>query len=88
VKIGDTSVDIGEGLNGGMWSVGVAVTGNEVGLTVAEYAALPAEERRRLAQVATDRLLAAGAHYVVDSLVDVIPVLDSIEARLAAGEKP
>jgi phosphonoacetaldehyde hydrolase len=88
VKIGDTSVDIGEGLNGGMWSVGVAVTGNEVGLTVAEYAALPAEERRRLAEVATDRLLAAGAHYVVDSLVDVIPVLDSIEARLAAGEKP
>jgi phosphonoacetaldehyde hydrolase len=28
VKIGDTAVDIEEGLNGGMWSVGVAVTGN------------------------------------------------------------
>ena len=50
VKIGDTSVDIEEGLNGGMWSVGVAVTGNEVGLTAAEYAALPADEQRRLRQ--------------------------------------
>jgi len=88
VKIGDTAVDIEEGLNGGMWSVGVAVTGNEVGLTHAEYAALPAEEQRRLSKVATERLLAAGAHYVVDGLADVLPVLDRIEERLAAGEKP
>ncbi|MGA2527907.1 MAG: phosphonoacetaldehyde hydrolase [Acidimicrobiales bacterium] len=88
VKIGDTVVDIEEGLNGGMWSVGVAVTGNEVGLAVAEWSALGAEEQRRLTQVATERLLAAGAHYVVDSLVDIISVLDSIEARLAAGDKP
>jgi phosphonoacetaldehyde hydrolase len=88
VKIGDTAVDIEEGLNGGMWSVGVAVTGNEVGLTVKEFTALPSDEQSRLTQVATDRLERAGAHYVVDSLVDVFPVLDSIEARLATGEKP
>jgi phosphonoacetaldehyde hydrolase len=88
VKIGDTVVDIEEGLNGGMWSVGVAVTGNEVGLSAAEYAALPTGEQRRLAAVATDKLAAAGAHYVVDSLADVLPILDLIEARLAAGEKP
>jgi phosphonoacetaldehyde hydrolase len=88
VKIGDTAVDMQEGLSGGMWSVGVAVTGNEVGLTAAEYAALPADEQRGLRQTATGRLLAAGAHYVVDSLVDILPVLERIEARLAAGEKP
>jgi phosphonoacetaldehyde hydrolase len=88
VKIGDTAVDIGEGLNGGMWAVGVAVTGNEVGLTAAEYAALPVDEQRRLSQVATDGLYAAGAHYVVDSLSEIGPVLGSIEERLAAGEKP
>ncbi|MGO9660446.1 MAG: phosphonoacetaldehyde hydrolase [Acidimicrobiales bacterium] len=88
VKIGDTVVDIEEGLNGGMWAVGVAVTGNEVGLTAAEYRALPVEEQGHLRQAATQRLSAAGAHYVVDSLSDIAPVLDSIEARLAAGEKP
>jgi phosphonoacetaldehyde hydrolase len=71
-----------------MWSVGVAVTGNEVGLPAAEYVALPAEEQHRLTKAATDRLLAAGAHYVVDGLADVLPVLDRIEERLAAGEKP
>ena len=88
VKIGDTVVDIEEGLNGGMWSVGVAVTGNEVGLTAAEYAAESADEQLRLANVATERLLAAGAHYVVDSLADVLPVIGRIEERLAKGEKP
>jgi phosphonoacetaldehyde hydrolase len=71
-----------------MWSVGVSVTGNEVGLSAGEYAALPVDKQRRLAAVATERLAAAGAHYVVDSLGDVLPVLDLIEARLAAGEKP
>jgi phosphonoacetaldehyde hydrolase len=29
-----------------------------------------------------------GAHYVVDSIADVMPVLDDIEARLKRGEKP
>jgi phosphonoacetaldehyde hydrolase len=88
VKIGDTAVDIEEGLNGGMWSVGVAVTGNEVGLTAAEYATQSAAEQLRLAKAATERLFAAGAHYVVDSLGDVLPVLERIEERLAKGEKP
>jgi phosphonoacetaldehyde hydrolase len=88
VKIGDTAVDIEEGLNGGMWSVGVAVTGNEVGLPLAELNSLPADDKRAVTAKATETLLAAGAHYVVDSLVDIMPVLDSIEERLAAGEKP
>ncbi|HTW09316.1 MAG TPA: phosphonoacetaldehyde hydrolase [Acidimicrobiales bacterium] len=88
VKIGDTVVDIEEGLNGGMWSVGVAATGNEVGLSAADYAALPAEERQRLCAAATDVLLGAGAHEVVDSIGDVASVLDSLEKRLQAGDKP
>ena len=88
VKIGDTVADIEEGLNGGMWSVGVAVTGNEVGLPAAEYSELPADERRRLSAAATGVLREAGAHYVVDSIADIMPVLDSIEERLRAGERP
>jgi phosphonoacetaldehyde hydrolase len=88
VKIGDTTVDIEEGLNGGMWSVGVAVTGNEVGLTAAQYAALPPNEQTRLAKAASDRLYGAGAHYVVESLAEVMPVIEGIESRLGEGEKP
>lgn len=88
VKIGDTVVDVEEGLNGGMWTIAVAVAGNEVGLSPMEWKALPEHERSRLRQVAYDRLYAAGAHYVVDSIADVLPVVDDIAARLAWGEKP
>lgn len=88
VKVDDTPTGIEEGLNAGMWTVGFAVSGNEVGLTRAEWTALSeAEQEVRRAQ-ATDRLRRAGAHEVVDSIRDLIPCLDAIEARLARGEKP
>ncbi len=88
VKVGDTLADIDEGLNAGMWTVAVMRTGNELGLSHADTAALPAADlRARLDAIAT-RLLAAGAHYVIDGVGDLMPVIDHINARLAAGEKP
>lgn len=88
VKIGDTVPDILEGLNAGMWTIGLAKTGNEIGLSEAEIAALAAEVlKARLAEVYA-RLYQAGAHYVVDSLADTLPILSQIEERLARGEKP
>ena len=46
----------------------------------------PEFERRRAQAV--QRLTAAGAHYVIDSVADLLPVLDLIEGRLARGERP
>lgn len=88
VKIGDTVVDVEEGLNGGMWSVGLAISGNEIGLGLAEWLVLPAREQIALRQAAAARLAAAGAHYVIDTIADIGPVLDDIDRRLARGEKP
>jgi phosphonoacetaldehyde hydrolase len=81
-------VDVEEGLNAGMWSVGVTDTGNEIGLPQAAWEALPADRRDALRRTAADRLARAGAHYVVRSLADAVPLLDLINARLARGEKP
>jgi len=88
VKVDDTVPGIEEGLNAGMWSVGLAMSGNEVGLPFKEMMALPAGERAALRQRAYMRMHQAGAHYVVDSIADLLPVLDDIEARLRRGEKP
>jgi phosphonoacetaldehyde hydrolase len=88
VKIGDTIPDIHEGLNAGMWTIAIAATGNEIGLSQPEAEALPAEERELHLARARERLHTAGAHYVVDSIADVLPVLDQINARLASGERP
>jgi len=88
VKIGDTLPDIEEGLNAGMWTVGLAKSGNEVGLNEAEIEALPAEELQARLDRAYDRMAGTGAHYVVDTVADVLPVIDRINEQLAAGERP
>jgi phosphonoacetaldehyde hydrolase len=88
VKIGDTLPDIAEGLNAGMWTIGLAKTGNEMGLNEKEIAELPKEEYDRRMTRAYQRMYHSGAHYVVDTIADVLPCLDDIEERLARGEKP
>jgi len=88
VKIGDTPVDIEEGLNAGMWTVGITRTGNEVGLTEAEWEAAADSEKSRLLSAAEEKLKSAGAHYVAQSVADCEDVLDAIQARLDLGERP
>lgn len=88
VKIGDTVSDIDEGRHAGVWTIAVARTGNETGLTQAELAALSPGDREAVVTSARNRLAAAGAHYVVESATDCEAVLDEIEARRARGERP
>ncbi len=64
------------------------MTGNEVGLNEEKLNALDPEDRKRRLKRAKHRLAMAGVHYVVDGIWDVPPVIDDINRRLAAGEKP
>ena len=88
VKIGDTPSDVTEGLNAGMWTVGLTATGNEMGLGRDEWEALDPEERAVRNTNAARRLIEAGAHYTAASLADCSRILTDIERRIAAGEKP
>lgn len=85
VKIGDTVSDVQEGLNAGMWTVGVAATGNETGWTLSEYRQTGEAERSARIAEARARLERAGAHYVADSVGECDAILDAIEERAAAG---
>ena len=86
-KIGDTPADIEEGLNAGAWSIGVAATGNALGLSLAEFRALPEEARQTRVRSARAELEHAGAHYVVDSVAELDSVLDDIDARLKYADR-
>jgi len=88
VKIGDTLPDIAEGLNAGMWTIGLAKTGNEIGLNEKEIEALPKEQYDWMIERAYTRMQQAGVHYVVDAITDVLPCLDDIGRRLADGQRP
>lgn len=88
IKAGDTMADIEEGINAGMWSVGVTRTSNALGLTAEEAAALPVEELCRREEELGRAFLDAGAHYVISSIADLPGLVDQVNARLARGERP
>jgi phosphonoacetaldehyde hydrolase len=89
VKIDDTVSGIGEAQNAGCWGVGVVRYSNYMDVDTPEQgAALPADEIARRMARTRDILEKAGAHYVIDSLADIEPVIEDINARLARGEKP
>jgi phosphonoacetaldehyde hydrolase len=88
VKVDDTDPGIAEGKAAGAWTVGVAVSGNAMGLSEEQFGSLPPAEREARTAAAYASLRAAGADYVIDSVADLMPVIAEIEARLARGERP
>lgn len=89
IKVDDTVSGIGEALEAGCWGVGVSRYSNYMNIN-----SLDQEKRISKADIKArlentrEILRKAGAHYVIDSLADIEPVIDDINARLARGEKP
>jgi phosphonoacetaldehyde hydrolase len=77
VKVDDTESGVAEGRNAGCFTVGLAASGNSVGLSQQALAALPAPERTQRIAVAKHSLLAAGADVVIDSIADLNSVIDA-----------
>ena len=88
VKVDDTVPGIAEGLNAGCWTVGVAISGNANGLSLPEWQALPPAEQAAIRATATKQLQDAGAHFVVDSVADLMPVIAQINQHLQKQELP
>lgn len=88
VKVDDTLPGIAEGRNAGMWTVALALSGSPAGLTLADFQSATPGQRQAIRNRVSPAFLAAGAHYVIDSIADLLPTLDSINQRLAAGERP
>jgi phosphonoacetaldehyde hydrolase len=88
VKVDDAVVGIGEGLAAGAWTVGLSASGNGVGLSREALDLLPPPERVQRIAASAQALRAAGAHYVVETVAELGPVLEEIGARIAAGGTP
>lgn len=81
VKVDDTAPGILEGVAAGCITVGVALSGNAVGKTPAELAAMPPDAVDALRQHATRLLRAAGADHVIDTVADLPPLIDALDRR-------
>lgn len=88
VAIDDAPVGIEAGRHAGCWTIGVAASGNGMGLTHDAYLALPEAVRAaRLAQVASG-FADAGADIVIPSVAALSHALDIIGTRIADGAGP
>jgi phosphonoacetaldehyde hydrolase len=88
VKIGDTVSDIQEGLNAGMWTIGLTQSGNELGLSQAEVEALPSNELDQRLEAVKTQFEDAGAHYIARGIWECLPLIDDINQRLEKGDRP
>ena len=79
IKVDDTEPGIAEGAAAGCVTVGVALSGNHVGLTPEQLAALPEAEVADLRARATAALRAAGADHVIDTVADLPALIDHLE---------
>jgi phosphonoacetaldehyde hydrolase len=88
IKVDDTETGIEEGLNAGMWTVAVAVTGNANGLSLEEWEALTIAEKEVVRLKSHRQMSLSGAHYVIDSVSEISSVVDDINRRLSEGQNP
>ena len=89
LKVDDTVGGVGEGLEAGCWTAGVARFSNYMDVDSLDHECTLSEDdiAQRLERSRTI-LRGSGAHYVVDDLRDLPEVVRDINARLARGEQP
>ncbi len=81
IKVDDTEPGIAEGVAAGCLTIGVALSGNAVGKTPDELAALSAAEVAPLREAAGAMRRGAGAHHVIDTVADLPALIDRLEGR-------
>ena len=88
VKVDDTVPGIVAAQNAGAWSIGITRTGNAVGMSEEEWSACSSTEQSEALSSAEEVLRESGADVVIESIADIEPVLEEIDARLNQGDRP
>ena len=88
VKVDDTASGVGEAVNAGCWGIGVTRYSNYMDVDTPEDGKNLSEDeiKKRIAKT-KDILEKAGAHYILESIADIEPVIEDINKRLARGER-
>jgi phosphonoacetaldehyde hydrolase len=79
VKLDDAAVGIAEGRAAGVWTIGVAASGNGVGLSRDAFNALAPDDRIARVAAARAALEEAGAHMVIDTVADLPEALAKLD---------
>ncbi len=89
IKVDDTIGGVGEGLNAGCWTVGMARYSNYMDVnSLDEVKRLSDAEMQRRLDNTRDILAGTGAHYVINEFAEIEAVIQDVNRRLARGESP
>lgn len=89
IKVDDTVGGVGEGVNAGCWSVGMARYSNYMNInSIEEAESLSEDEIQRRLEHTREVLRKAGAHYIIDEFHEIELVIEDVNKRLSRGERP
>lgn len=77
IKVGDTIVDIKEGKNAGIISIGVIDGSSEAGISKEEFNLLTDEEKSEIRDNIRKKYLEAGADYVINDIREILTIINS-----------
>ncbi len=82
IKVDDTIPGLLEGVNAGMWVVGVIFSGNEFGKTEVEFNRLSFKDKTKFRKKIKNKFKKVGAHYVIDTIKDLPKIIKIIQTRI------
>lgn len=88
VKVGDTAVDMEEGVNAGTFCIGILTGSSLLGLTKEQYESMSEKELKARKEKAADLYFKAGADLVIDSIRDLPEAIDTLNGYLAEKVLP
>ena len=87
VKVGDTVMDILEGVNAGVWTVGILEGASELGLSLEEKETMSETELNALKEKARDAYTNAKADFIIEKIEDLPQVIEEINSKLKEREE-
>ncbi|KOP71674.1 phosphonoacetaldehyde hydrolase [Cytobacillus solani] len=88
IKVGDTVSDIKEGVNAGVWSVGVIIGSSELGLSLDEFNALSKIDQETAIAKTEQTFIQNGADFTMKSISELPQLVERINHLIAEGKRP
>lgn len=88
VKVGDTISDMKEGVNAGVWTVGVAVGSSELGHSLESFHRMTEPDKQAAIAKTKQTFLEQGADFAIGTMSGLPLVVGKINELLAQGKRP
>jgi phosphonoacetaldehyde hydrolase len=88
IKVGDTASDIKEGLQAGVWSVGVVVGSSQMEMSYEEFVNCSETEKNQAILNTEQAFLEVGADFTIETMRELPQLISKINVLLEQGKRP